>query len=125
MPTDDGNQWDLIRMQVSQSLVEHEIVAQALRAQAIVSAIFILVLGSLCFLIWRRHACLNEAFLDEIKRHSAERCGMVKQHSLELVSLQMQMLHAFEGMVSQRPLASASSPHSFEGSRRPPPKPVP
>lgn len=130
-PIDDANQWDLIRMQVSQSLVEHEIVAQALRAQAIVSALFILALGFMCFFLWRRHAYLNEAFHVEIRRHCVERCGLVKahskerveivkQHSLELVSLQMQMLHSFEGMVSRRPAASASSPHSFEASRREP-----
>ncbi len=136
-PLGDGTQWELIRMQVSQSLVEHEIVAQALRAQAIVSTMFILALGSLCFFLWRRHGCLNEAFHAEIKQHSAaqsallqqhssERVSIVKQHSLELVSLQMQMLHAFEGMASPRPAGSASGGHSSEASssgRRTPTRP--
>lgn len=123
-PSDVG-QWDLIRMQVSQSLVEHEIVAQALRAQSIVSALFVLALGCLCFSLWRRHAYLNEAFHAEIRRHCVERCALVKQHSSERVAMlkqhslehsstQMQMLHHFEGIVTKRRASSGSSLISSE-----------
>lgn len=122
-----------IRSQIHQSLVEHEIVAQALRAQAIVSALFILALGSLCFFLWRRHGYLNQAFHLEIRRHSVERAALVNRHSnervqmvkdqsLQLASVQMQMLHAFEQLVSRKPGGSVVSIEA-RTSKRPPPIP--
>ena len=113
-PVSESQQWDTIRAQIVQGMLEHEVVTQALRAQAIVSALFILMLGSLCFALWKRHAYLYQAFLAEIKRHSFERIALVKQHSLEQSSTQMQMLHAFEGIVSRRRPSSAPSRVSLE-----------
>lgn len=139
----DVAQWELMRAQIVQSMLEHEIVTQALRVQSIVSALFILALGSLCFFLWRRHGSLNEAFHAEIGRHSVERCGLVKRHSnelcelvarhsservsmlkeqsLQLASMQMQMLHSFEGMASRGRVSSASSPSTAVTAIKPPP----
>lgn len=121
-PVDAAAPWEPIRAQIAQGMLEHELVMQALRAQAIVSAMFILVLGSICFFLWRRHACLTEAFHATIRQHSSERISLVKQHSLEQSSMLMQMLHAFEGIVSKRRGTSASSRVSSE-SATPPPMP--
>lgn len=130
-PIDDVAQWDLIRMQISQSLVEHEIVTQALRAQAIVATMFILGFGCLSFFLWRSRASLNEAFHAEISRNSFERCELVRKHStervsmlkeqsLQLASMQMQMLHAFEGMASRAHASSGSLPGSEPATKRTP-----
>lgn len=129
-PIDD---LEMMRAQVAQSLLEHEIVAQALRLQSIVSALFILILGSLCFFLWQRHAYLFAAFLAEINRHSNERIALVKQHSLEQSSTLMQVLHAFEGIVSRKRSSSASTHHSSTSAAppaqpstsSPPPLPIP
>lgn len=107
-----SQQWDTIRAQIAQGMLEHEILVQALRAQAIVSAMCILTTGGLAFFLWRRNGYLFEAFVAEIKRHSFERITLVKQHSLEQSSLMMQMLHAFEGIASRRRSTSATSPVS-------------
>jgi hypothetical protein len=119
---DDAAQWDTIRAQIAQGMIEHEVVMQALRAQAIVSALFILVLGTALYFLWKRNAALTEAFHGVIRQHSSERISQVKQHSLEQQSLLMQMLHAFEGIVSTRRGTSASSRVSSE-SATPPPMP--
>jgi hypothetical protein len=119
-PDDAGTQLDTIRAQISQGMIEHELVMQALRMQAIVSALFVLVLGSLLFFLWKRHACLTEALHATIRQHSSERISLVKQHSLEQSSLLMQMLHAFEGIVSKRRGTSASSRVSSESATPPP-----
>lgn len=111
----------MMQAQLQQAMIEHEIVVQALRAQTLVSLLFVLVLSCICYFLWQRHSGLNAAFLGEIGRHSVERHGMLKQHSLELVALQMQMLHAFEGIVSRRRPPSASLPVS-SGSQTPPPQ---
>ena len=128
-----SHQWDTLQAQIAQGMIEHEAVMQALRAQAIVSAMFILTLGSLCFALWRRHACLFEALVAEIKRHSNERIVLVKQHSLERSSELMQMLHAFEGIVSRARQTSAPShlssalatPPQQPSTGTPPPLPIP
>jgi hypothetical protein len=119
---DDAAQWDTIRAQIAQGMIEHEVVMQALRAQAIVSALFILVLGTALYFLWKRNAALTSAFHDVIRQHCGERISLVKQHSLEQSSLLMQMLHAFEGIVSKRRGTSASSQVS-SGSQTPPPMP--
>lgn len=102
MMAPDQDQWELIRLQVAQGMMEHEIVAQALRATAVISALFVVILGSICFFLWRRCACLNEALLVEISRHSRERLAMLREHSLQLSSTMMQMQHSFEGLVSRK-----------------------
>lgn len=102
MRAPDQDQWELIRLQVAQGMMEHEIVAQALRATALVSALFVLILGSLCFFLWRRCDCLNAALLAEISRHSRERLAMLKEQSLQLSSCMMQMQHSFEGLVTRK-----------------------
>lgn len=111
----------MMQAQLQQAMIEHEIVVQALRAQTIVSLLFVLVLSCICYSLWKSRSGLNAAFLGEIGRHSVERHAMLKQHSLELVALQMQMLHAFEGIVSRRRPPSASSP-AFLGSQTQPPQ---
>jgi hypothetical protein len=117
-----GDELETIRAQIAQGMLEHDMVMQALRAQAIVSALFILVLGAALYFLWKRNACLTEAFHLVIRQHSNERISQVKQHSLEQQSLLMQMLHAFEGIVSTRRGTSASSRVSSE-SATPPPMP--
>ncbi len=112
----------MMQQQLNQAMIEHQIVVQALRAQAIVSALFILVLASISYFLWRRHADLTAAFLAEIVRHSHERTAIVKQHSLERCSDMMQLLHAFEGIVSRGRQRSATSPVS---SRSTPPQQQP
>lgn len=102
---------------LTQALLAQVRLEQALRMQAVVSSLFILVLGCLCFVLWQRHGCLFEALVAEIKRHSAERIGLLKQHSLERSSEQLQMLHAFEGIVFRR---YSSSPSPTHYSPRPP-----
>lgn len=111
----------MVQQQLQQAMIEHAIVMQALRAQSLVSALFILVLGSISYFLWRRHDDLNAAFLAEIARHSLERTSLVKQHSLERCSDMMQMLHAFEGIVSRGRQHSARSPVSSGSTTQPPP----
>lgn len=108
-PNDATDALAMMQAQLQQAMIEHEIVVQVLRAQTLVSLLFVLVLSCICYFLWKRHSGLNAAFLAEIARHSVERQGMLKQQSLELVALQMQMLHAFEGIVSRRRPPSASS----------------
>lgn len=91
-----------MRMQVQQSLIEHHIVVQALYGVCIVSFVAVGLMGLLTFFLWRRTICLSEALIAEVDRHSKERIGIVKQNSLERESAQMQMLHAFEGLVSSK-----------------------
>lgn len=109
----------MVQQQLNQAMIEHQIVVQALRAQALVSALFILMLGSISYFLWRRHSDLNAAFLAEIVRHSHERTALVKQHSLERCSDMMQLLHAFEGIVSKGRQRSAPSPVSSVSTQQP------
>jgi len=120
-PTDDVTA--LMQAQISQTMLEHQIVVQALRAQSLVSLLFVLVLGSLIFFLYRRHVCSSEALIEQTKRHCAEQRerderhtselnSMRKQHSLDLHSHTMQMLHAFEGMVSRKRADSGPSSRS-------------
>jgi hypothetical protein len=61
-----------------------------------------------------------------LTRHASERVSMQKDQSLQLASMQMQMLHAFEGMASKGRVSSAISPSSPVTVIRPvPPVPVP
>jgi|SRR6187551_600019 len=134
--TIDPGSLELMRAQVAQTMLEHEIVVQALRTQAIVSALFILIVGGLAFFLWQRNGCLNAAFhaeisrhsterIEQVKQHSSERISLVKQHSLELCSIQMQLLHAFEGIISVRRPSSASSRVSSASATPPPMQSVP
>lgn len=122
-----SHQWDTIQAQITQGMLEHEVVMQALRVQSIVSALCILFVGGLCLLLWRRCAALEVAFHAEIRRHSNERIGQVKQHSLELQSVLVQMTHAFEGLASSvlAPLANISAPASPQPQPQPPSAPPP
>lgn len=116
-----SDELEAMRLQIAQGLLEHEIVVRALWTQALVSAMFVLVLGICCFTLWRRYAALLAAFhdgiashsserIEQVKLHTNERISLVKQHSLEQSSLMMQMLHAFEGIASRKRSTSGSSP---------------
>mgnify|MGYP001579446324 FL=1 len=90
MQQPDLNDLDTIRLQVAQSLIEHEIVAQALRAQALVSAGFVLVLGLLALFMWRHTVRVYERSLADTKRYYSEQSEREKRHSSELIEQQKQ-----------------------------------
>lgn len=83
-PLSDSDQWALIRAQVEQGMIEHQIVAQALRAQSIISAAFCLVLSLLAFWMWRRCKACEQALIEQEKRHSTEWCDQERRHATEL-----------------------------------------
>lgn len=105
---------ETIRAQIMQGMVEHEILAQALRAQCLVSAAFVLVLGLLSFWMWRRSVYAEGALLAQEKRHSTERLqreeqhaseviGIIKQNGLELDSITRTSWREFVEAVTKRP----------------------
>lgn len=98
----DPEQWEAIRLQLLQSMLEHQAVQRALVLVGFTAAAFVLVLGLLCFFLLRRCIYLSEALLQQTVRHSRDQQAMLKQHSLEQSSNMMQMLHGFEGIVSRR-----------------------
>lgn len=89
-PPPDLSDLETIRLQVAQSLIEHEIVAQALRAQCLVSAGFVLVLGLLCLFLWRRNVYCESASLEMVKRFYTEQSERDERHSRELIALEKQ-----------------------------------
>jgi uncharacterized protein HemX len=114
MPAIPSDGLDTIRQQIVQGMVEHEILAQALRAQCLVSAGFVLVLGLLSFWMWRRSVYTAEASVAQERRHSTERLqreeqhasevkDIIKQHSLELDSITRTSWREFVEAVTKRP----------------------
>lgn len=91
-----------LQAQIAQGLLEHEIVVQALRQQSLVSAGCVLVLGLLCFSLWRRCVYLSAALELQTRRHYAELQRRDERHSLDQQSAMMQMLHGFENIVSRK-----------------------
>jgi hypothetical protein len=100
--TMDPNDLAAMQAQVLQSMIEHQIVAEALRAVSLACAGFVLVFGLLTIYLMWRLAHLSAGCLEQERRHSAERLETDKRHSLELQSNGMQYLHAFEGIVSAK-----------------------
>ncbi len=90
--TSDG--LETVRQQIMQGMVEHEILAEALRAQCLISAAFVLVLGLLSFWMWRRSVYTAEASLAAERRHTIERLQLGEQHSSEVKSIMRQ--HSLE-----------------------------
>lgn len=99
-PNDQADALAAMQAQVLQSMIEHQIVAQALRAVCLTCAGFVLVFGLLTIYLMWRLACSSAGTAEQERRHSAELVEMVKRHSLELNSHTMQMLHGFEGLLS-------------------------
>jgi hypothetical protein len=113
VPLSDPEQWALIQAQVQQSMVEHQIVAQALRAQSIVSCAFCLALSLLSFWMWRRSVACAEALLAQEKRstieqrerdakHATAMIDMQRQHGLELDSITRTSLRELVELVTKR-----------------------
>lgn len=90
MAPPDLSDLETIRLQVAQSLIEHEIVAQALRAQCLVSAGFVLVLGLLSLFLYRRNVSCAQALIDQTKRFYTEQSERDARHSSELIALEKQ-----------------------------------
>jgi uncharacterized protein HemX len=84
-PTNDG--LDTMRAQIIQTMVEHEMLAQALRAVCLICAGFVLVLGLLSFWMWRRSVYSAEALVAQEKRHSTERLQREEQHASEVIAI--------------------------------------
>lgn len=113
MPTPQ-EQLQAMQDQIYQSMVEHQIVVQALRAQCLVSAVFILVLGLLSFFMWRRSVCVEQLLVDREKQHSIElserdarraneAIDLQRQHSLELDSITRTQWREFVELVLRKP----------------------
>jgi hypothetical protein len=90
MPPQNLTDLETIRLQVAQSLIEHEIVAQALRAQCLVSAAFVLVLGLLSLFMWRRSVFCAQALIEQTKRFYIEQSQRDARHSKELIDAEKQ-----------------------------------
>jgi len=81
---------EAMRLQVAQSLIEHEIVSQALFAQCLVSAGFVLVLGLLCLFLLRRNFYCAQALIEQTKRFYTEQSERDARHSNELIAAEKQ-----------------------------------
>jgi hypothetical protein len=85
-----NEQLEAMRLQVAQSLIEHEIVAQALVAQCLISAGFVLVLGLLCLFLLRRNFYCAQALIEQTKRFYTEQSERDARHSSELIAAEKQ-----------------------------------
>ncbi len=99
-PQDTPDQLQFLQQQINQGLLEHQIVVQALRAQCLVSFVFVLVLSLLSFWMWRRSVCCAEALVAQAKRHYSEQSERERRHSRELIELQRQ--HGMEQVSTAR-----------------------
>jgi hypothetical protein len=92
-----SDQFETMRLEMHQAMIEHDMLAQALRQQSLVSGGFILVLGLLVIWLARRNFQLSQGCLEQQRwhfeetiarerRHSSERIEVQKQHGLELDS---------------------------------------
>lgn len=113
-----------MQLQIAQSMIEHEMLAQSLRAFVIVWACTLIAAGWLLFSMWRRSRVLGDALVETTERGSNQLVETVKRHSLELTSHMMQMLHAFEGIASVKQNASGL-PTGRRTANTPRPTPVP
>ncbi len=93
---------DAMQAQVMQSMIEHQLVVQALWAVCGVFLAFVVLSACIWFYLIRRLSSLSEASVEQEKRHSSEKLETGKRHSLELQSNGMQFLHAFEGIVQAK-----------------------
>ena len=89
IPT-EAEQFEAMRIQIHQSLVEHDILAQALRAQSLISAGFVLVLGLALIWLLRRNYQLSTGLIELQRQHFAESIEREKRHSTEWIELQRQ-----------------------------------
>src|SRR5262245_53791332 len=105
-PTDP---MQVMQLQIAQSMIEHEMLAQSLRAFVIVWFVTLIAAGWLVFSMWRRSRVLADALVETTRLGSRQLVETVKSHSLELASLMMQQSHAFEGIVSRVRNGSARS----------------
>lgn len=89
-PQDVPPQLQVMQEQINQAMLEHQIVVQALRAQCLISAAFVVVLGLLCLFLYRRCVYSAEASLAQAKRHYTEQKEQEERHSRELLDQQRQ-----------------------------------
>ena len=105
---------EAMRQQILQGMLEHQLVVQALRAQSLLSAAFVLALSLLSFFLWRRCVYCADALLEQTKRHSTElqerderraneAIGLQRQHSLELDSITRTSWREFAEAVLRKP----------------------
>ncbi len=106
MPSDPPQLVEM-RLQITQSLLEHQIVVQALLIGSAVALCAIGVLGWLAFSATRRCTYLTEALRAAESRHSVETQKLLAQqqtqlerHSIDSAYAMNQMLLACEGIIS-------------------------
>lgn len=128
---DPNDPFATMQLQITQTMLEHQMLAQSLRALVAIFAGCLFVGGWLLISMWRRSRDLSELCLaqaaqhsQQAERHASELVATVKEHSLVSVSNLMQMLHAFEGIVSKKPPGSGSST-SARTPTTPPNTPIP
>lgn len=89
MPT-EAEQLEAMRLQIHQGMLEHDMLAQALRAQSLISAGFVLVLGIALIWLIRRNFQLSQALIEQTRQHYAENVEREQRHSSERIEQQKQ-----------------------------------
>lgn len=97
-PQDLSPSLEAMQEQINQAMLEHQIVVQALRAQCLISAAFVVALSLLSFWMWRRSVYSAEALVAQAKRHYTESSAREERHSLELIALHKENAMALDSI---------------------------